>query len=533
MTGRAGRSMFRPVPEPHLFSYKPDGETLRQFLLSTARVRLIRGPWNSGKSSAGCVGCLMMMQAQAPDKNGVRRTRGAVVRNTGPELKTTTIKTWLEWFPEAVFGKFAWSPPLTHNIRLGPLPDGTRIECEVLFLALDDASDVKRLFSLELSWAWVNEARFVPKDAFDGLVGRVDRFPRKIDGGCTRPGVIADTNAPPEDHWWPIVAGDKPAPEYWSDADKLTMLKPADWKFFAQPPAMVEKFDAKGVLTGYEVNRGQVPGIPAGENLAFMSADYYFNTIQGKKRSWIEVNILNRYGASFDGKACYPSFRAEVHVASEELAPLPDLPVYVGIDFGRTPAAVFGQRIGLRWQILFELITRDMSVREFARLLRAFMADHFKPGTSFRVYGDPSGDVMAQTRDETPFDLLRAAAIVAFPAPSNDLVLRIEAVEEVLNRMQDGVPSFLLSPKCIVLKAAMEGGYHYRRLQVGQQEMYAQEPSKNRYSHPAEGLQYMLLGAGEGTALLTGPSARSRPPATRMKRDFHVFERRQRSVRGW
>ena len=69
---------------------------------------------------------------QEPDKSGKRKSRWAIIRNTNPQLRTTTIKTWLDWFPENEWGKFAWSVPYTHMITAGDL------EMEVIFLHLID-----------------------------------------------------------------------------------------------------------------------------------------------------------------------------------------------------------------------------------------------------------------------------------------------------------------------------------------------------------------------------------------------------------
>ena len=59
-----------------------------------------------------------------------------IIRNTNPQLKTTTIKTWLDWFPETTFGNFAYSVPFTHKIHFHD------VELEVIFLALDRPEDV-------------------------------------------------------------------------------------------------------------------------------------------------------------------------------------------------------------------------------------------------------------------------------------------------------------------------------------------------------------------------------------------------------
>jgi hypothetical protein len=507
------------APLPDIFNFRPDGVVLRRFMRSDGFVRGIRGPWGSGKSAGCCVEIFRRAVQQKPGPDGVRRSRWAVVRNTGPQLKMTTIKTWLDWFKAHIFGPFKWSPPLKHEIVIA-LRDGTRLEMEVFFIAMDDPNDVATLYSLELTGAWINEARFVSKDVLDALTGRVNRYPAMKDGGCTWAGVILDTNAPAEEHWWPIMAGDKPMPEHFSEADRLTLVKPPDWEFYSQPPAMLEVFNDKHELEGYVVNADA-------ENLKNLAEGYYPKLIQGKTRAWVEVNVLNRYGAAFDGRAIYNSFRAETHVAAKPFEPLPGVPVHVGLDFGRTPAATFGQRRALTWYVPFELVTTDTSVKTFARVLRAFMAERFPAGSTFHIHGDPSGDIRSQTDDTTPFDILRAEGIVALPAPTNDFLIRVEAVDSVLSRMDDGHASFVLSPRCVVLKAAMEGGYHYRRLQVSGQESYAQEPSKNRYSHVAEALQYMLLGAGEGRTLLLAAAA-SRPKPTNGWTPFSVFNRERR-----
>jgi len=53
-----------------------------------------------------------------------------------------------------------------------------------------------------------------------------------------------------------------------------------------------------------------------------------------------------------------------------------------------------------------------------------------------------------------------------------------------------------------VLRKALAGGYHYRRVQVSGDARYRDVPEKNDYSHVAEAMQYMMLGAGEGRSLI-------------------------------
>ena len=484
----------------HTLKYKPAGETLRQLLRKDSEgpfkdswpfMRAIRGPVGSGKSAACCIGLFLVALNQAPGPDGIRRTRFAIIRNSYPELRTTTLNTWRDWFPETVWGHIRMHPPpYTHVLKKGDL------EIEVLFLALDRPEDVKKLLSLELTAAWINEAREVPKTIVDAVTMRVGRYPSRNNGGATWYGVLMDTNAPDEDHWWPIMAGEAPIPDHFSREDALLLVRPDSWRFLNQPGGMLEVKDQHGDLTGYRLN-------PDAENRKNLPPNYYPDIIKGKARDWISVYVLNRLGSLSDGKSVYPDFDRALHVAREPLLPVPGVPIHVGVDFGLTPAAVFGQQIRGRWLILGELVATDMGVVRFGPLLKQELANRF-PGHRVIVTGDPAGDYRAQTDETTPFQVLRSAGITARPAGTNDVSLRIGVVEQVLCRLVDRQPGLLIDPGAVTLIRGFEGGYHYRRLQVSGAERFENTPNKNKFSHVHDASQYMFLGGGESRALTVG-----------------------------
>jgi hypothetical protein len=76
------------------------------------------------------------------------------------------------------------------------------LEVEVLFRALDRPEHAANLLSLELTGAWVNEAREVPYAVIKALKGRVDRYPPRNEGGCVDPGIWMDSNPPEDASWW-------------------------------------------------------------------------------------------------------------------------------------------------------------------------------------------------------------------------------------------------------------------------------------------------------------------------------------------
>src|SRR5579859_6117476 len=123
--------------------YEIDYPVLARFMQSTAFVQVIRGPVGSGKSKICNIKLYAIASQQKPDRSGIRRTRWGVIRNTYPELTTTTMRTWRDTFPEETYGRIIMSKPAFQRIRAGD------IQMEVDFLALDKEEDVSKLRSLE------------------------------------------------------------------------------------------------------------------------------------------------------------------------------------------------------------------------------------------------------------------------------------------------------------------------------------------------------------------------------------------------
>lgn len=446
-------------------AYRPPGAVLDAFLASDAFVRGIRGPIGSGKSTACAIEIVRRTAARSPGPDGRRRARWAVVRNTYPELRTTTMKTWFHWFPAALGHVMAEGPP-SHHIRTRDL------DLEVLFLALDRPEDVRKLLSLELTGAWINEARELPKGVLDGLTGRVGRYPSARDGGAGWFGIIMDTNPPDTDHWWYHLAEE---------------ARPDDFAFFAQPPG-----DG-----------------PQAENLANLPDGYYSRAALGKDEAWVRIYVRGDYGFVADGRPVYPEWRDTLHVAPASA--IPGVGLHVGLDFGLTPAAVIGQRTALgQWRWLAEVVGEDLGARRFAELLGQELRGRFGNHAA-ELWGDPAGAQRAQTDERTVFDILRAAGLPARPAPGNDFTLRREAVAAALSRLVDGQPGLLVDPQCRVLRKGMAGAYRYRRVALAGEARYTDAPDKNRFSHVCEAAQYLMLGAGEGRALVRGPGNRRAP----------------------
>jgi hypothetical protein len=417
------------------FTYAPQGAVLEQYILSRAQRTFIMGPLGSGKTNASCWKGFRLCVAQEPDAQGVRKTRGVCVRNTYPDLFATTIKDWLDMFEHLGSFKQGGKEPPTHRMEFS-LPDGTRVEAEIIFLALDREEHVKKLRGLQATWAWVNETKEVPKAIVDMLDLRVGRYPKDV-----RPtwyGIFGDTNACDTDHWYYRLAEE---------------IKPEGWVFLRQP----------GGLIRLSPDHPWVPN-PVAENVHNLPLNYYRNGAQGKTTNWVSVNLANEYGFVGDGKPIWPDYVDSVHCKAFEL--VPGLPLHLGLDFGLTPAAVIGQRMPsgqIRWR--HEVVTNDTGVGRFAGILKAFIAEHCAGMTIGSITGDPAGTSArpGDNEERTVFQILASHGVIR-PARARSTTTSPCARRrstQPLRTMIDGTPGLLIHPD---MKCHAQG--HAGRVQV-------------------------------------------------------------------
>lgn len=463
----------------------PASPVLEAFRTDRSRVAFIMGPLGSGKTYAAIVKLLKIMCEQEPNAKGVRPTRFVAARNTYGDLTATTMKDFQEVFTYK-FGnmKLGGLEPPTFRVRIA-LTDSTRVESEVIFLALDRADSVKRLRGYQVTGFWLNETKELVKPIIDMADLRHGRYPSRVAGGVlpTWHGMIGDTNAPDEDHWYYRLAEED---------------RPDGWEFFKQPGGVLRtgKKDTNGREI-WDTNH-------EAENIHNLPDKYYVRGKQGKSDAWIAINLANEYGFVSDGKPVHPEYIDSVHCTDDPIKYDETLPLLLGIDFGRTPAAAICQRLPQwdRFVCLDEFVSEDMSQAVFGPELKRYINANY-PGAKVRSWSDPAGEAKGQATEDTPRRILVAAGVPCQPAPSNSPTLRRAALANPFGRIcGDGLPAFLISPKAKIIRKGLAGGFHFRRLKVSGDERYTDEPDKNMYSHPVEALEYMALGEGEGTAAL-------------------------------
>jgi hypothetical protein len=475
----------------------------------------VMGPVGSGKSYACAAKIFIRAVQQKPSPiDNIRYSRWAVVRNSYPMLKTTTIKTWLDLFPESTFGPMLWTPPITHHIRLPARGEAAGIDCEVIFLALDQPKDVRKLLSLELTGAWVNEARELPKAVIDGLTHRIGRYPTKRDGGATWRGIWMDTNPMDDDHWWHNMAEKE---------------KPKGWKFWKQPGGVVE-VPADDLPDNPEANDHVLASgkwwkvNPKAENINNLPGGYYQAMLPGKNLDWIRCYAAGAYTYVQEGRPVWPEY--DDNTMSGETEVDPSAPIQIGLDFGLTPAATIGQRLGNgRWVIHHEIVTFDMGLERFGLQLLAELNQRF-PNHQVLLWGDPAGMARDAIYEVTSFEFLRTLGLRAQPTASNDFKVRREAAAAPMQRLILGKPGLIVNRSCKMLRKSLGGGYHFKRVAVGAgQERFRDAPNKNEHSHIGDSFGYLMLGGGEYNRMTRTSKLGASPMVqqTVAKSDFDVF----------
>ena len=490
-------------------------KTGAKFHSSNKVCRGFMGCVGNGKSVTCIMEALRLSQDQWPNSNGVRKSRGVIVRNTNPELRTTTLNTWKQWIPEQI------SPIVMHPIIMTTLKqklgDGTSMEMEVYFLAMDTDKDVKKLLSLETTWIFLNEAKQLPYSVVKAARERIGRYPSVIDGyadtedyqaprdangeyqPCKRKALIMDTNPPDDDHWWYQLA-EEGCLRKSKNKDQAKQEMAKVFEFVRGPSPLIEKDDGT-----YSPN-------PEAENISFLPGgyQYYLDMIAGNTEDHINVMVMGNYGIIVEGRPVYPSYSDRIHCPEEGVRAIKGLDICLGWDFGLTPAVVFGQLTDRgQARVIAELVAEDMDVRTFARdVVKPFIQKYLNDFNIGFSFGDPAGNNRGEGEGKTSIRILNDdyendefldMGFVTEGAPTNDPTERIDSVVKFLNKMIDGEPGYVLNKVCESLRKGKNGGYRYNRVAIaGSEERFRDKPDKNKYSHPSDAEQYLFLGFAGG-----------------------------------
>ena len=384
-------------------SYNPLPQQSK-FHRSRAKYRCYLGGLGSGKTHAGSEEAYLTL-IEYPGIYGL------IARQTYPELRDTTQRTFFDVLPPALI--HSWNKSENHLI----LKNGS----EVIFRSLDDQMKLK---SLELGFFWIDEASEVSEDVFLTLQGRL----RQKLAGLSPFGYLT-TNPPNTGHW-------------------------------------IEKYFIDIGLPTYDLIKATTY-----ENSDHLPDGYIQDLEKNYPPSWIKKYLYGEFGFTSAGKPVFPMFMEGQHVRDlshfwrgrDQRGKLPSFIVYRGSDFGYNfPATLFTAVDSRgRWLWLKEFIGREITVNVLAEKIKFIGGSEF-PECDFQDYCDPAG-LQANDKDErTSVDIFRAHKIYPISKFSTPLK-RSETIARLLTKTVDGLPALMVDKGCKVCIDALSGGYHYKK----------------------------------------------------------------------
>ena len=452
-------------------NYTPS-KTIREFMLNDHPMRAVMGPVGSGKTTGAIVELLRRSIQMPKGADGLRHSVMLIARNTKQQLKDTTLASVTELLPVEIWKWRESDMTLVLNF--------SDIRSKWLFRSLDTPEDVQRVLSLQVSSIWVEEAREIPVQLLSDLEGRRGRFPSQA----------PSDEFPKGFHYWSGIIYTTNPPEIDSPHYKLLEHLPQ------------EDGDDNSIIDAATFK--QPSGLsPEAENLENLRPGYYEELSKGKKKDWINVYVHGRYAKSMSGKPVYEdSFQYDRRV-KRNLPIDPTLPVIIGLDAARNPAAVFMQ-IGRDGKLrkLREAIGKDMGMKTFiASKLTPLIRNHF-PLNPLVFVGDPSWTRKNDTDDNSTMKELKKHFVTGMPgmghavksAATNDPIARINALDDPFrNWWPDGEPGVEYDAECQTLVTALRSKYRYTRKKTTDGEMRDMPDKTHPWSDIADADQYGTL----------------------------------------
>ena len=450
-----------------LIQFTPPGPVSAAFIADRSSFSGIMGPMGSAKTSSIIMKSVALAQEQRPSIiTGERLFKFGIVRDTLSNMKRTTMKSIEQWFPAG--GKWggggASSEPAYFKINF-KLKDGTVVRLWYDFVGLDVHNIEQLAKGWELTGYWLNEGDMLSPDVKTYLDARIGRYPSRIHGEPSWYGGIVDYNAPDTDNYlYKLFEEDRPKGH----------------KLFKQPSGLAHN----------------------AENKQNLPADYYERMVVGKEKWWINRNVKNIYGFSREGEPVYEDYNDDFHCGSEIIQPIKGITIKMYADAALHPAIVFTQVAANGQRRILGEVAIEGGAVQIGKAAMQYAAKHFPDNEISGGYADPSAD----KRDEKDSDadtwidtLNRTMGLTGHnrfrPAPTNDLMKRLDSVRNALRRVVDsGKPGLRVSAAAKIARKGFNSDYRYKIRANGAKE---DKPEKSRpHSDVADAIQYFCLDDG-------------------------------------
>ena len=211
--------------------------------------------------------------------------------------------------------------------------------------------------------------------------------------------------------------------------------------------------------------------IPRGENIYV--DDQYRETMKRaleNRPDLLDRLVIGRPAHVQVGEKVTPEYNESLHRSKENLNPMPQLTTFRFWDGGLSPSCVFAQLTSRGKFIVTDTLRgSNVGMKQFIGMfVKPLLAERYVKIDKWRDIGDPS----LKERDQSDSTVTAAKIIeeelqTTFEAGIASWQSRLEAMRELLSRLVDGEPMFVVSKHERILHRALSGGWHYHRDSAG------------------------------------------------------------------
>jgi hypothetical protein len=216
---------------------------------------------------------------------------------------------------------------------------------------------------------------------------------------------------------------------------------------------------------------------------------------------YIRVAALGEYGQVREGEPIYAEYNDAIH-ATDEIKIDFYQTIYMGWDFGLTPACIVCQFVDGQLRVIQEFVSPfNTSVEELVQtkvlpwLNDIASKDHLSADMLHveSVYdpSDPAGSAVGIS----PSMVLNHFGFNARPSPTNLITPRLDAVKFFLNKLVGGKAALVVAKNhCQMLREGFINEYRFRKINTMSGEKLEERPDKTHpYSDIHDALQYVAL----------------------------------------
>lgn len=469
--------------------------THKLFHADKSKTRIVMGAFGSGKTTAMIAEIIHRACRMPKCKDGVRRYKCLVIRNTYNDLKRTCLESWLTWCNN-LGTVYPYNQSPIHYRHVFNDQKGT-VELKIEFMSIDNPKQLRQLKSFETTDVWLSELSELNYSVLKTVLGRVGRYPSHVQLGNNiefSHDVFAETNAPNQRHWIKKIE-DTAFLEYEDGVEKHRIYRAETnyrnndidqcsiVKIYHQPPALLKNDKKEWLSNSYAENIKNLPG----------GYQYYFNMLQNGEE-FVRVYVQGKYGVVRDGQVVYQKYNDDIHT-TEKIDIQKNIELIYGIDYGiATCAILVCQYVAGQLRVIKEFCGEHMYISDLANEQFIPWLEANCTKNRYEQYNAWGVDDCAQT--DRGREQLTDLGLDIRAARTNAIEPRLASVHTFLGRITNkGYPSILISRSgCPILREGFNGQYCLKSSRINGENVYQDVPNKlHPISDIHDCLQYVAL----------------------------------------